>query len=120
MAQNFREFELSGWQTVASPYHDYFGKLTQQTIEPLLKGACVKSGDTVLDVASGPGYVAFAAAALGADVIGVDFSKVMVENAKQRYGSISFLEGDAQELPFENDTFNCVLMNFGILHLDHP
>ena len=58
----FREFEHSGWQGIPRQYHQAFGELTIQSIEPLLDAAGVKAGTRVIDIASGPGYVAAAAA----------------------------------------------------------
>jgi 2-polyprenyl-3-methyl-5-hydroxy-6-metoxy-1,4-benzoquinol methylase len=67
---NFREFEHAGWEKLPGRYHDAFGSLTTQTIEPLLDAAGARKGIRLLDVASGPGYVAAAAAARGASVTG--------------------------------------------------
>ena len=71
--QTFHSFEQSGWQRAADRYGDAFGGLTSQTIPRLLAAANVSSGTRLLDVASGPGYVAAAAAAVGASAVGVDF-----------------------------------------------
>ncbi len=117
---NFREFEHSGWQSVASPYHDYFARLTRQAIKPLLDAAGAGSSTDLLDVATGPGYVAAAAAQRGATVTGVDFSSVMVAKAQKDYPSITFMEGDAESLPFAEASFDIVCMSFGMLHLSKP
>ena len=81
-SHSFREFEHSGWQGIPRQYHQAFGELTIQSIEPLLDAAGVKAGTKVIDIASGPGYVAAAAARRGATVIGVDFSAAMVAEAR--------------------------------------
>jgi SAM-dependent methyltransferase len=119
----FHDFEHAGWQKASTFYADTFGTLTALTIDPLLESVRVKSGMRVLDVASGPGYAAGAAAARGATVVGIDFSPLMVEEARRRYESVAsleFLEGDAQRLPFEANQFGAVVMNFGLLHLARP
>jgi SAM-dependent methyltransferase len=119
----FHDFEHAGWQKASTFYADTFGTLTALTIDPLLESVRVKSGMRVLDVASGPGYAAGAAAARGATVVGIDFSPLMVEEARRRYESVAsleFLEGDAQRLPFESNQFGAVVMNFGLLHLARP
>jgi predicted methyltransferase len=69
----FRAFEHAGWESIPTRYHNAFGDLTTQAIEPLLEGVDVRRGVRVLDVATGPGYVAAAAAQRGASVVGVDF-----------------------------------------------
>lgn len=118
--QSFKAFEHEGWQQVANKYHDHFQFLTKQSIEKLLEKAGVSSGKKLLDVASGPGYVAAQACELGAEVTGLDFSAVMVAKASNDYPHLQFKEGDAEQLPFADQTFDAVSMNFGLLHLDRP
>jgi SAM-dependent methyltransferase len=74
----------------------------------------------VLDVASGPGYVAAQAAALGALPVGVDFASEMVVLASRHYPSLTFEQGDAEALSFAERTFDAVTINFGVLHLARP
>lgn len=118
--QSFKAFEHEGWQHVANKYHDHFQSLTKQSIEKLLEKAGVSTGKKLLDIASGPGYVAARATELGAIVTGLYFSAVMVEKATKDYPNIQFKEGDAEQLPFTDQTFDAVSMNFGLLHLDRP
>jgi ubiquinone/menaquinone biosynthesis C-methylase UbiE len=118
--QTFHDFEHAGWQLVASTYERYFGSLTSQTIVPLLDAVRAGASSRLLDIACGPGYVCAAAAQRGADVIGVDFSSIMVEMAGKMNPGIQFEEGDAEKLNFDDLTFDCVTMNFGILHLEKP
>ncbi len=116
----FRAFEHAGWEDVAIPYHEAFGSLTSQSIGPLLDAVGAGSGVRLLDVASGPGYLAAAAAERGARVIGVDFSAAMVAQASRQYPTVEFREGDAEALPFPDESFDAVVMNFGLLHLGRP
>ena len=118
--EQFRNFEHAGWQTIPVEYHQAFGNLTSQAIGALLAAVRLKSGMTLLDVASGPGYVAAAAAKRGATVIGVDFSAAMVAHAQQLHPEAEFREGDAERLRFGTGVFDAVVMNFGILHLGQP
>lgn len=116
----FREFEHAGWEKLPKRYHDAFATLTTQSIGPLLDAVQVRRGMRLLDVASGPGYVAAAAAQHGANVMGIDFAAAMVAEARRRYPAISFDEGDAEDLAFPDATFDAVTMNFGLLHLGRP
>ena len=116
----FHEFEKAGWEHAADHYGDAFGSLTSQTIPALLAAAGAGKGTRLLDVASGPGYVAAAAAAMGASVTGVDFSSEMVALARRRHPQIEFLDGDAEALPFPDRSFDAVAINFGVLHLARP
>src|SRR4029453_8752396 len=117
---SFREFEHSGWQMVADQYERYFAGLTEQTVETLLDAVSAGPSTRLLDIAAGPGHLAFAAAERGAAVTGADFSSVMVKRASDLYPNIEFVEADAEALPFDHSSFDAVTMNFGLLHLDNP
>jgi SAM-dependent methyltransferase len=116
----FREFEHRAWQSVVKLYEDNFGALTAQCIEPLLDAVHVRAGDAVLDVATGPGYIAAAAARRGATVTGLDFSSAMIAEASALHPGITFREGDAGNLPFPDASFDVVVIGFGILHFPDP
>jgi SAM-dependent methyltransferase len=116
----FREFEHEGWQRAAEHYVDAFGPVTSQAAEPLLDAVAAGSTTQLLDVATGPGLVAAAAAARGARVVGLDFSSAMIAAATRRHHDLVFREGDAEALPFDPDSFDAVVMNFGLLHLARP
>jgi len=117
---DFHDFEHAGWERAADHYGDAFGGLTSQTIPSLLAAADVRRGTHVLDVASGPGYVAAEAAALGAVPVGVDFAAEMVALAARRCPTLTFQQGDAEALSFGERTFDAVTINFGVLHLARP
>src|SRR5207245_10651614 len=89
----FHDFEQAGWQRAAEHYGDAFGGLTAQTADALLDAAGVSSGARVLDVATGPGFIAAAAAGRGAQVTGLDFSPAMIALARTRQPAIDFREG---------------------------
>ncbi|MCP3713414.1 class I SAM-dependent methyltransferase [Paraburkholderia sp. CNPSo 3274] len=116
----FSVFELRGWETVAQPYHSYFGELTTQSNDALLDALDVGASVQFLDVASGPGYLAAAAAHRGADVVGVDFADAMVQQARRLFPSLTFRPGGAENLPFEDMSFDAVGISFGMLHFARP
>ena len=116
----FSQFEYHGWQHIAERYESAWSGLTRLFIPHLLEAARIKRDLNVLDVACGPGYVAEAARALGAVPKGVDFSPEMIRLAKVRNPDISFFTGDAQRLDFADESFDAVVMNFGVLHLSDP
>jgi SAM-dependent methyltransferase len=117
---SFHDFEQDGWQRAAAYYPETFGTLTARTAGPLLESVGIQPGMRLLDVATGPGYVAGTAAASGATVVGLDFSPSMVAQARVRYPGIEFHQGDAELLPFDDGSFDAVVMNFGLLHLARP
>jgi SAM-dependent methyltransferase len=116
----FTQFEHDGWQRVADKYDGVWSSSTRQFIPPLLEAAEVGERMAVLDVGCGPGYVSAAAAARGAEPIGIDFSHEMVGIARRMFPHIEFREGDAQNLPFAEASFDRVLANFALLHLATP
>lgn len=116
----FHDFEHHGWQEVAHRYHDSFSSVTTQSIGALLDSVGAAKGTRLLDVACGPGYVAAAAWERGANVLGIDFSSEMVRDARRRFPSIEFEEGDAEQLPVPASSFDAVVLNFGLLHLGRP
>ena len=81
---------------------------TRAYVEPLLSAARVAPGVRLLDVACGPGYVAGAAAELGADAVGLDVAEEMVARAAQRYAGVEFVVGDAHGLGFRDAAFDSV------------
>ena len=92
-------------------------------IEPiadyLVDAADLHAGWSVLDVATGSGNAAIAAARLGARVTGVDYVPELLERARQRSASegfeIEYVEGDAEALPFGDASFDGILSVYGAM-----
>jgi len=116
----FKQFELSGWEQSSEGYCQGFGPLTAQTVETMLESLKVSKGCRLLDVATGPGYLAAGAQTLGAVTTGIDFSEAMLTLARRTAPGTRFILGDAERLPFPDTCFDAVGMNFGILHLGRP
>lgn len=120
-ASAFDALERSGWELVAAPYERFFGGLTSQCVEALLDDAGVGPGSRTLDVATGHGVVAAAAFARGAETTALDFSGAFLRRAREVLpAGVALVEGDAQELPFPDASFDAVVCNFGVLHLSRP
>ncbi|MDA0991774.1 MAG: class I SAM-dependent methyltransferase, partial [Verrucomicrobia bacterium] len=77
------------------------------------------AGRRVLDVGSGNGYILSRYARAGAIVDGVDITPAAVDLCRSRFDCEglqgTFQEADAQQLPFADDTFDCVC-SMGVLH----
>ena len=74
----------------------------------------VAKGDRVLDACCGTGDLAIAARGAGAEVVGLDFSRAMLERARRKDPEIEWVEGDLLELPFQDASFDAVTVGFGI------
>jgi ubiquinone/menaquinone biosynthesis C-methylase UbiE len=116
----FKQFERVGWDKQAKHYNALIGQTTLQAVDALLDAAEVRSGIRLLDVATGPGYVAAQAARRGADAIGGDIAKNMVEEACRRFPGIKFETTDAENLHYADASFDAVVCAFGMLHFPRP
>jgi ubiquinone/menaquinone biosynthesis C-methylase UbiE len=85
--------------------------------ELVVERAGVEPGMDVLDVACGTGNATIPAAKAGARVTGLDFAPALLEIARERCADamveIDFVEGDAQEMPFADASFDRVVSTFG-------
>ena len=80
----------------------------------------LRAGREVLDVGSGPGDLAAAAAALGADTVGIDVAPSMVRRAALAHPSIPFRVGSFEAIPAGEGTFDAVMGNFVFNHVGRP
>ncbi|MGH7662311.1 MAG: class I SAM-dependent methyltransferase [Vulcanimicrobiaceae bacterium] len=102
--------------------------LTQERTAPaagqLVKHAGIRAGQRVLDVACGTGVVAVTAARRGAHVTGLDLTPELLERAKENAEiaevTVTWMEGDVEELPFANESFDVVTSQFGHIFAPRP
>lgn len=113
-------YEHDTWSRCADSYVETFAGITAETVPLLVKAAAIGPGAKVLEIGSGPGHVADALAKTGAHVTGVDFSADMVGVAQRNHPEITFRRADAEQLPFEQDSFDAVVANFVVHHLARP
>ena len=94
-----------------------------------VRAAGVRPGESVLDVACGTGDLTQAfAASPAAKVVGLDFTREMLDIARQKQtsrptdqsGKMTYVEGDAQHLPFKDAEFDVVSIAFGIRNVAEP
>jgi demethylmenaquinone methyltransferase/2-methoxy-6-polyprenyl-1,4-benzoquinol methylase len=94
----------------------YWRMRTRRAIDP-------QPGTRILDVACGTGTVTRILADEGAEVTGLDFSHGMIGEAIERHGdhpNITFQQGDATQLPFDDNTFDVTTVSFGIRNVQEP
>lgn len=117
---SFKEMEHRGWAEKARFYDDHFAGVTRQAIGPMLAELRDVSGCSLVDICCGTGDLAEAAARTGAQVTGVDFAEPMIEIARARVPSARFEVGDAENLGFEDASFDLATCAFGLWHLGEP
>lgn len=114
----FGAWERAAWDVRAAPYAASLGELTRGSVPALLDAAGVSAGDRVLDVGTGPGFVALAAAERGAVVTGVDQSAAMLRIA--RGTGVVAVAASVEHLPFEDRAYDAVVAGYLLNHLPRP
>ncbi|MGH3003944.1 MAG: methyltransferase domain-containing protein [Gaiellaceae bacterium] len=92
--------------------------------DALVKAVAPAAPERVLDVATGTGPVALRAARRGCEVVGLDISPRMVAAARAAAAEtdvrVAFVLGEAEALPFERGSFDCVLSAQGVMFSRDP
>jgi SAM-dependent methyltransferase len=88
--------------------------------EVLCDRADIVAGSRVLDVAGGTGNTAMAAARCGAEVTSLDYVPELLARGREiaeaaRFDNIDWVVGDAENLPFEDASFDAVISALGVM-----
>lgn len=92
----------------------------------LVRLAAPQRGERALDLCCGTGDIALALAQRGAEVVGLDFSEPMLAVAREKskttkncggLSNPSFIQGDAQQIPFPDSSFDIVTVGYGLRNL---
>jgi ubiquinone/menaquinone biosynthesis C-methylase UbiE len=93
------------------------GTLIQPVADALCEAADLQAGLSVLDVATGSGNAAIAAARCGCDAVGIDYVPALLARGRRRVEAeglpVELIEGDAEAIPFPDARFDAVLSVFG-------
>lgn len=99
-------------------------KYLEPTAEQFIARRTIQPGMWVLDVACGTGNLAIPAAKAGATVTGVDIAPNLLEQARTRAAgaglNVKFDEGDAEELPYPDASFDLVVSMYGAMFAPRP
>jgi ubiquinone/menaquinone biosynthesis C-methylase UbiE len=117
----FKERQQQGWVT------GDFGIIARTMVivgELLCEAVDLRPGQQVLDVATGTGNTALAAARRGCAVIGLDWAAPLLARGRERAAAerlaVTFREGETEQLPFPDASFDAVLSTFGAMYApDH-
>lgn len=87
--------------------------------EELCEAVDLRSGERVLDVATGTGNTAIAAARRWCSVTGIDYVPALLAHGRERARAeglpVDFRDGDAEAIPFADGTFDAVLSTYGVM-----
>jgi SAM-dependent methyltransferase len=105
--------------TWASGDFAVIGVTLQIVGESLAEAADIRAGERVLDVAAGNGNATLAAARRFAEVTSTDYVPALLDNARARAAAeglqVTFRTADAEDLPFEDGSFDAALSTFGAM-----
>jgi SAM-dependent methyltransferase len=104
--------------------YDYFSRFMESSAVEFLDRLPLRVGSQLLDVACGSGQLALLAAHKGAKVTGVDIATNWIEAARGRAASeglaAQFDQGDAEELPYPDESFDIVASIYGAMFAARP
>lgn len=116
---DFQAIKQRQQQTWASGDYAIVASQLNIVSEFLCEAAALRAGQKVLDVATGSGNTALAAARRNCDVTGIDYVPELLRRAQDRAETervkLTLLEGDAEDLPFPTNSFDAVLSTFGAM-----
>ena len=124
-SSSHNESIISQFTKQAVPFTKLSEHSNQYGLELMLELAKPQKGDTVLDVACGPGIVACELAKFVSHVTGIDITPAMIEQAKQmqnerKLNNITLKIGDILTLPFNDSSFSLVITRYSFHHLLYP
>ena len=116
----FKQRQREMWRSFAPT-----AMFTTPAAGQLVAFAAVRSGESVLDVGTGTGVVAITASRAGAQVSALDLTPELLEQAREnarisKQEEISWIEGDAEKLPYADASFDVVLSQFGHMFAPRP
>ena len=106
-----------GYDKYASVYdkkNDFLNQFEGEIILKMIRGI---DGKKVLDVGCGTGRLIKKLLERNSIVTGIDVSEEMLKIARKKFKSTEFVEGDAEKLPFKDESFDIVTASFLIVHL---
>jgi demethylmenaquinone methyltransferase/2-methoxy-6-polyprenyl-1,4-benzoquinol methylase len=83
----------------------------------LINSAKISADESALDVCCGTGDIALRLAEAGARAVGADFTPEMLIQARKRSERITWVQADALDLPFPDNSFDVVTIGYGLRNL---
>ncbi|MBI3606620.1 MAG: class I SAM-dependent methyltransferase [Nitrospirae bacterium] len=119
-----QNLKMAATWNAGGQHYDRISQTIADSIEHCVNRLAPRSGERVLDVATGTGWTARRVAARGATVTGVDLGLDLIEAAKAAAAearlNIDFRVGDAEKLPFDDQSFDAVTSTCGVMFVRDP
>lgn len=96
------------------------GGMDHVWLRALAKAVDARPGERVLDLAAGTGSSSAVIACSGAEVIACDLSAGMIEVGRERHPHLTFVQGNAMDLEFEDESFDAVTISYGLRNIPDP
>jgi ubiquinone/menaquinone biosynthesis C-methylase UbiE len=128
-AHSFKTRDATSYDSVTAEFDHFTERLSAPLADRMVELARIKSSDSVLDVGTGTGVVAFRAAGRAGSegvVCGIDLSNEMLATARAKAtasgagSNIEFRQMDAEQLDFRDGTFDVAVSLFALLHFPNP
>jgi len=107
----------TGYARYAHEYDEkekFWDSFEKDYLTPYFKKA---NGRKVLDAGAGTGRISMKLKNAGADVTALDISPEMLELLKQKDSKIEIVEGDMEDMPLEDESFDMVFSSLALIHL---
>jgi len=122
--KEFDELKVRLKATWMTGDYDLFSRYLEKDAERFFRRLGIAPGTRLLDVGCGAGQLALIAARAGAQVTGCDISTNWLQKARARAAAerleITFEEGDAERLPYEDAQFDAVISLIGAMFAPRP
>ncbi len=102
-------------------YHSVVTDVIAELGPVLVDATAITSGERVLDVAAGSGNASFPAARVGAEVVASDLTPALLDVGRTEDDDprITWEEGDAEALPYDDASFDAVISCVGVMFAPH-
>jgi ubiquinone/menaquinone biosynthesis C-methylase UbiE len=120
MQDKQKEIAFFDAHAAADDYNVFSESTNAKLINSFMRLVRPPAGGKVLDLGCGSGIFTYLLSQRGLDATGLDISPKLLELARRKYPALTFVEGDVEDLPFEDNSVDGVLLSGLVHHLPEP